>query len=203
MRGTKRLGSVRWLGAFVIVLGLGACTHGSKHADATTTTTTISPSTTLPPTTVATAPPTTAPPPTPALGRCHDDDLTLTVGPVNGAAGTQYFLIGFRNHSAFACELTGYPGVSFLAASGDEIGPPARRNNVPYAPVTIAPSAKVYAQVGVGNPGVFNCAGVTAHDIRVFPPNETAAILVTPPARLLVCPTQGAPSVGPVTPTPI
>jgi hypothetical protein len=198
-------------GAVVLIVVLGACTHGASGASSTTSTTrasTTSPRpepTTMPPTTTSTqppAPPATAAPPTPAPDRCHSSDLTLTAGPVNGAAGTQYFLIGFRNHSAFACELTGYPGVSFLDASGNQIGLPARRNNVAYAPVTIAPSVKVYAQVGVGNPGVFNCAGVTPHDIRVFPPNETAAILVHPPDTLLVCPTQGAPLVGPVEPTP-
>ena len=71
-----------------------------------------------------------------------------------------------------------------------------------HGPVAIAPSVKVYAQVGVGNPGVFDCTGVTAHDIRVFPPNETVAILVHPPEGLLMCPTEGTPLVGPVEPTP-
>lgn len=199
MRATTRLRSAGWPATFVIVLALSACTHGSKHASATTTA--ITSSTTLPPTTVATLPAPTSTTPTtrPAAGRCRSSDLTLTVGPVNGAAGTQYFLIGFRNHTASTCELTGYPGVSFLDASGSQIGVPAQRNEVPHGPVTIAPSGKVYAQVGVGNPGVFDCIGVTPHDIRVFPPNETAAILVHPPDRLLVCPTQGAPLVGPVT----
>lgn len=214
-RGRAQLPSARWYGALVIVLVLGACTHGSNHASSTTSTaatasstpstpstpsTTVASSTTLPPTAIGTQPAPSSPPPTgpPAAAGCRSADLALSVGPQNGAAGTQYFEIGFRNDASFPCVLTGYPGVSFLDASGTQIGVPASRDDVTHSPVTIASHESAYARVGVGNPGVFDCAGVTPNDIRVFPPNETVAVLVPPPTGLLVCPTQGAPLVDPV-----
>ena len=206
MRGRDGYAAV--VSALVIVVVLGACSHGKSHASsptaAPTTSTTATTTTTLPTTTSSTAPATTTvpatTPPTAAapLAGCRSANLTLSVGPEGAAAGTQYFEIGFRNHASFPCVLTGYPGVSFLDASGAQIGPAAHRNNLAHGSVTVAPSAKVYAQVGVANPGVYDCTPVTPHDIRVYPPNETVAVLVHPPTGLGVCPTQGYPLVGPV-----
>lgn len=83
--------------------------------------------------------------------------------------------------------MTGYPGVSFLGASGSQIGLPAQRITQTHGTVTLAPAATAYANVGVGNPAVNECPAATARQIRVFPPNETVAALVAPPTGLLIC----------------
>jgi hypothetical protein len=112
----------------------------------------------------------------------------VEAGAAQGAAGTQYFDLTLHNHGSGACVLTGFPGVSLLDAAGHQIGLPAERETgIPYGTVTIAPSATAYVQVGVGNPGVFNCPAVAAHEVRVFPPNETVDVLVPSPAGLVVC----------------
>jgi Protein of unknown function (DUF4232) len=206
------------LTAVVAVVVLGACSHGSSHASSPTSAATngsSTTSTTVPETTSSTQPaPTTTPPTvpapsttpatvTPTRSGCRSANLTLASGTEQGAAGTQYFQIVFRNHASFACTLIGYPGVSFLDASGRQIGLPAQRTGITQSTVTITPAGSAYAVVGVGNPGVVNCTGVTPHRIRVYPPNETVPVLIAPPSGLLVCATGGGSSVQPVTSHPI
>jgi Protein of unknown function (DUF4232) len=49
------------------------------------------------------------------------------------------------------------------------------------AAVTLAPGATAYATLSMVDPGTFSvsaCRPVTAHWLRVYPPNQTAAISV-------------------------
>jgi hypothetical protein len=85
--------------------------------------------------------------------------------------------------------MTGFPGVSFLDASGNQIGAPAQRNSLTYSAVTIAPGAIGYAHLAVVDTSVQNCPPATAHDIRVYPPNETASLTVAV-SGLQVCSNQ-------------
>ena len=150
-------------------------------------------STTTAPATTMTARASTTP-------QCRTANLNITVGPANGAAGTEYFQIAFRNDSRSACELSGYPGVSFLDASGAQIGLPEDRNPMAHSPVDLAPGATAYAMAGVGNPDVVNCPAAIARRVRIYPPNETAFVIVDAPAGLRVCSAQRVPGfVGPVT----
>jgi hypothetical protein len=101
------------------------------------------------------------------------------IGNQSGAAGTFYSDLIFRNHGSASCEMTGYPGVSFLDASGAEINVPATRSGAAYASVTVAPGASVDAQLAMPDPDVRDCPTAIAHSVRVFPPNETHALLIT------------------------
>ena len=74
-----------------------------------------------------------------ASTECDSAFLTVTLGQPSGAAGHVGFELAFRNHSEVTCTMTGYPGVSFLDASGAQIGSPTDRNPIPYTPVTLAP----------------------------------------------------------------
>jgi hypothetical protein len=95
--------------------------------------------------------------------------------------------------------MIGYPGVSFVAASGSMIGRPAGRNLLAHGTVTLAAGGNAWAEVGVANPGVFGCTGVHPYQIRVYPPNETVPILVKAPTALIVCPEhRSTSSVNPV-----
>jgi len=111
--------------------------------------------------------------PAASASTCHTANLTVTIGQANGAAGSVGYELGFRNDSTSSCTMTGYPGVSFLDASGNQIGVPAGRNQMAHTPVTVAPGATAYALLVVGNPDVYNCPVAVPQQVRVYPPNET------------------------------
>lgn len=133
---------------------------------------------------------------------CHTKSMTISVGPPNGAAGHVGFEISFRNDSTATCLLSGYPGVSFLDASGKQIGVPVTRNPMAHTPVTVAPDATAYALLVTMNPDVANCPAGVASRIRIYPPNETAPAFVAAVSGLRVCAAQSAPGyVNPVVDT--
>ena len=82
----------------------------------------------------------------------------------------------------------GYPGVSFLDASGDQIGDPAQRQGGTPTAVTLAAGGSAYASIAVTDPGIPPCSGSTAAtQVRVYPPGETHAATISAPSGLLVC----------------
>jgi hypothetical protein len=139
---------------------------------------------------------TTAPPaatPSPAASAaaggappaCATSALTVAAAtvPGSGTAGTEHFAIDFTNVSGSSCNLFGYPGVSFVTApGGSQIGAAAARQPVnPPATVVLAPGATAYATLSIEDPGVYSpsaCHQVTAHWLRVYPPNQTASVTV-------------------------
>lgn len=58
---------------------------------------------------------------------CATTALTASLGPGSGAAGSSYYPIEFTNASSTTCTLYGYPGVSFVTASGVQVGAAATR----------------------------------------------------------------------------
>jgi hypothetical protein len=143
------------------------------------------PPVTVPPTAAppATGPPPTAAPPTAApAAACLTSELRVSLGAANGAAGSIYYPLDFRNVSGRACSLFGYPGVSFVAAPGaaPQLGGAAVRNDT-FGPsrVTLAPGAVAHASVQVvvaqSYPAAL-CKPVTAHFLRVYPPGQFAPL---------------------------
>jgi Domain of unknown function (DUF4232) len=159
--------------------------------------------TTKPDTTTTTIP--RNPTSTVAAIACHTANLTVTLGPPGGAAGSVGYQISFRNDGATPCTLTGFPGVSFVDASGRQIGVPASRNKVPYATVNVAPGAMATALLVVGNPDMVTnpaCAVTVPNQIRVYPPNETASVLLDA-GSMRVCATDASRNyVNPVVSSP-
>ncbi|HEY5013002.1 MAG TPA: DUF4232 domain-containing protein, partial [Acidimicrobiia bacterium] len=137
-------------------------------------------------------------------GPCRTADLVVTLSAPNGSAGHMNYEIGFRNAApAASCFMTGYPGVAFLDGSGHQIGVPAQRNPLSYAPVTLAPGASAYAHLSVTNPSVLGgCAATPVQQLQVFPPNETAAATVGA-AGITVCATQVGATIDPVLDHPL
>jgi Protein of unknown function (DUF4232) len=118
-------------------------------------------------------------------GECPADDLKLTIGPGNGAAGSIYYPLEFTNTGSAACTMYGYPGVAFVtkaggtAAGGTVLGEPAFRNAA-FAPkqVTLAPGATAHASLQVQaaqNYPVATCKPVTGHWLQVYPPGSRVA----------------------------
>jgi hypothetical protein len=99
------------------------------------------------------------------------------------AAGSTYYPIKFTNTSGNSCTLFGYPGVSFSSGpSGSRIGRAASRNPAGKpVTVTLAGGASAHATVQVaeaGNYSASSCKPVTAHWLKVYPPNQVSPAFV-------------------------
>jgi hypothetical protein len=168
--------------ALVAACGSSNSTAASPGTSATATT---QPSVNPGGTPVSVSPPTaTTTPSGPAP--CVTSALKVTVpkGNGNAAAGSSYYPIDFANDSSAACTLYGFPGVSFVTAQGgSQIGPAATRNRaVAKTLVTLAPGQTVHAELQVVNAENYppaDCGLVTAHWLKIYPPNQTAPVYVS------------------------
>ena len=130
-----------------------------------------------------------SPPPSPSASPsgpapCPSSGLQVTLGQGNGAAGSTYYPLDFSNNSGASCTLFGYPGVSFVTGiGGSQIGSAASRNPaLPSELVTIPPGGVAHATLQVVNAENFAasaCHMVTAHWLKVYPPNQTAPLYVS------------------------
>ena len=140
------------------------------------------PTATVTVTVTATAPATPATSPAPPAGSagCPTSALTMSLGPGNGAAGSSYYPIEFTNASSTTCSLYGYPGVSFLAASGAQIGAAATEDpTYPRMLVTLTPGSTVHAELRITDAQNYppsTCDPVAAYQLRIFPPGQTSAL---------------------------
>jgi hypothetical protein len=121
------------------------------------------------------------------LTTCRTASLRLSVDTslADGTAGSTYYPIDFANTSATACELAGYPGVSFVTAAdgtGRQIGAAAERNpQFGSALVRLNPGGEAHAWLQVAQAGNYpasSCSPATAHGLRVYPPDETQASFI-------------------------
>jgi len=115
---------------------------------------------------------------------CPSSGLQVTLGQGNGAAGSTYYPLDFSNNSGASCTLFGYPGVSFVTGiGGSQIGSAASRNPaLPSELITIPPGGVAHATLQVVNAENFAasaCHMVTAHWLKVYPPNQTAPLYVS------------------------
>jgi hypothetical protein len=132
------------------------------------------------------SPTATTTPGTAAAPACATSALHVTVPASSGgaAAGSTYYPVQFVNTSSSPCTLYGYPGVSFVTAvGGSQIGIPATRNPTFAARlVTLSPGQTVHAELQVGvaqNYPSTDCGLVTAHWLKIYPPNQTAPVYVS------------------------
>jgi Protein of unknown function (DUF4232) len=121
-------------------------------------------------------------PPTGNPERCTTAELTGSLGPPDGAAGSIYRTLILTNTGNRSCELTGFPGVSYVAGEqGEQIGPAAAMLGDRGGPVPLAVGAAAGAQlrlVNVGNYDVAACRPTPVRGLRVYPPGDTAALFV-------------------------
>lgn len=116
-----------------------------------------------------------------AVPGCSTSGLViwLYVTPGGAAAGSAYYDLEFTNLSGHSCWMSGYPGVSAVDLSGDQLGLAASRDpaHTPHK-VTIKDNASAIAivqVVDVGNFPTSSCHPVAAAGFRVYPPGQTAA----------------------------
>jgi hypothetical protein len=137
--------------------------------------------------------------PASTVAACATSQLRIWYAlPASGAAGSSYFPLEFTNTGTTGCSLDGYPGVSGVNADGDQLGSPATWDAViTPAAVTLAPggTAHVILQVtDVSNysPGI--CEPTAATGLRVYPPNQTASVVL--PYSFEACAKTGANYLG-------
>jgi Protein of unknown function (DUF4232) len=123
--------------------------------------------------------------PTPQAGnpeRCTTAELTGSLGPAEGAAGSIYRPLLLTNTGRRTCELTGFPGVSYVdGEDGQQIGPAAAMLGDRGGPVRLAVGAAASAQlrlVNVANYDAAVCRPTPVRGLRVYPPGDTAALFV-------------------------
>ena len=146
------------------------------------------PSTTRPPSTAPSSAPSAAPSSAgtgaAGLAACRSSSLSISLNDAqaSGAAGSVYYPINFKNTSGQACGMYGYPGVSFVTAAtgaGRQIGAAAARSrDFPKVTVRLAPGGTAHAWLQVtvaANYSASACQPVTAHWLRIYPPDETVA----------------------------
>lgn len=159
-----------------------ACSPGGPQPTATVTVTrTASP----PAATTPAATPAATQQPGAAAAQCPTAGLRVGVATQQGAAGTIYYNLNFTNISGTHCVLQGYPGVSLVTAgsnAGSQIGADAKRDAVtPVAAITLPPGRIAHAVLGVSQAGNYpasRCQPVTAHWLKVFPPDQYTAAYV-------------------------
>lgn len=140
-------------------------------------------------------------------GACPASALHLSIGNGNGAAGSVYYPIVFTNSSGSPCTLFGFPGVSFVTGqNGSQIGDAAtRQSDKPVQTVTLAPGGVAHATLQVVQALNFpaaKCQPVNAHFLKIFPPNQTDAVILSFSAKACAATGQGVTvlNVAPVQP---
>lgn len=151
------------------------------------------------PTTPSAAPTTT----TAAVIACATNHLSAHLANASGAAGSVGYDLTFVNTGTVTCSLTGYPGVSYVTAdNGATVGAPARRDNPgPVGTTVLAPGQAARAtliETDALNYPQDTCQLTSVGGLRVYPPNQTAAVFVAQSAQACTNPADPVLQIGPV-----
>ncbi|MDH6125813.1 DUF4232 domain-containing protein [Kitasatospora sp. GP82] len=133
---------------------------------------------------------------------CTSSQLSVVQKDPSVGAGQYYSTLVFTNTSATSCTLTGYPGVSYVAANGVQSGNPAVRAEGSVVTVTLKPgrtaNAKLHDSNGIGGYDPKECRLTPAQGLRIYPPNEQAAIFLPWKTEHCAGPTVHALTIGPI-----
>jgi Protein of unknown function (DUF4232) len=182
-RGLAAAGALTCSALLAAACGSSSSTAASPGTKATVTPTgTISATASSPSGSAATTPSGPQPCPTSAL------QVSVATSKAGAAAGSSYYPIEFTNASGTSCTLYGYPGVSFVTGTGGgQIGAAATRNpGFAKVLVTVAPGQTVHAELQVADAQNYppaDCGLVTAHWLKIYPPNQTTPLYVSFTAR--------------------
>jgi hypothetical protein len=177
----------------VLATVLAGCGSGSGSSAAptspapsteTTTATTSSSATPSPAgsTSSATEPPAQA---SNSDGFCKAEDVTLSFGQGDAAAGTVYRSLVITNSSGRKCIVQGFPGVSYVAGSdGHQVGQAAFRVGTKGAAFTLNKGDSVQADIGfvqVANFDPATCQPTSTNGLRIYLPQDTASKFIADP----------------------
>lgn len=142
------------------------------------------------PTTQPRTPPSSRPSPAPigsagagtpaGTARCPSTQLSVAVGPAEGAAGSVTRPLVFTNTGRRPCELRGFPGVSYVTGDGgQQVGPAAVMSGSRGPQVVLAAGGRAVAElqlVQVQNFDPAMCQPTAVRGLRVYPPGDTASL---------------------------
>lgn len=114
---------------------------------------------------------------------CATSQLTASLGGQDAGAGNLYRYLVLTNHSATACHLNGYPGVSLLDSAGRQIGDPATRRPMDRTTVVLRPGA--FASDTIHTANRQGTCLPTSTAVRVYPPGNRASLVVA--GQITVC----------------
>jgi hypothetical protein len=98
----------------------------------------------------------------------------------SGTAGTNFYPLEFTNTSGHTCSLFGYPGVSVISRTGQQLGSPAGWGSLRGAQrVVLAPGATAHTVLGYHDVTAYTesvCDPVnTTVELRIYPPDQRVA----------------------------
>jgi hypothetical protein len=172
----------RLAGLAVLAAALTACSTAEPGTPSAGATPTSAPAISAPTSPTSAAPASPTPSSGQAIPRCTTAELSGSLVGGEGAAGTVHRTLVLTNTGAGPCELTGFPGVSYVAGDdGHQVGPAAEMSGARGGPVRLTPGGSAGADVGfvqVANfdPGV--CQPTAVRGLRVYPPGDTASLFV-------------------------
>ena len=116
---------------------------------------------------------------------CDSSGTSIGLDYDGGAAGSVYYLLTVTNIGTGPCQLVGYPDITALGSSGEQIGMPAQGDGS-LEPITLTPGQVATATVQVTNPDIV-CAHEQAKSsqVRVTLPEARDSVVVD--ANLRVC----------------
>jgi hypothetical protein len=167
--------------AAALLLALAACGDDGGSTGTAPTTTPPASVTTPPATTTAPAATTTTrrPPTSTASGKptrgavaCAANQLAVSAGHVEGAAGSRFVPIVFRNRSSRTCLMRGYPAVAGLDPAGKVVA---------HASQTGGAQQTVVVRPGAAASSLVRAAAVPSGDATC--PPDYAALRVSPPGQ--------------------
>ncbi|MBV8931406.1 MAG: DUF4232 domain-containing protein [Kutzneria sp.] len=118
--------------------------------------------------------------------KCKAAGLRLDLKPTDGGMGKASQLMVFTNVSKYSCTIAGFPGVSYVTGdNGSQVGAPAQHNGTETPQVTLAPgqaaSSRIDMQEVEAVPQGTDCRPTALRGLRVYPPDDTAAMFVSLP----------------------
>jgi hypothetical protein len=135
-----------------------------------------------------------------ASSQCPTSSLTVTAQPNQGDAGIFILYLVFRNVGRVSCTLKGYPGAAIVGTDGTQLGAAALRMGAASSEPTVSLSPGQTTSAGFtypAGPGLECSNPLSAQGVRVYPPNQTAA-LFAPDTSIHFCSSEPAPSVYPI-----
>jgi hypothetical protein len=138
-----------------------------------------------------------------AVKDCSSSQLKASLMNPSGAAGSVGYDLVLRNTGVVTCSLRGYPGVSYVTgATGTTVGAPAQRDNFgPINTITLSPGHAARAtliEVSSLNYPPDTCRLTQVSGLRIYPPNQTAALFVPQSTRACANPADATLSIRPL-----
>lgn len=115
------------------------------------------------------------------VAACAPAQLTPSLGPPEGAAGTIFYPLILQNTGDAACSMSGYPGVSFIAGSDNHpVGAAATQEPDEPGTVVIDPGQATSANVGIVNAANYpqDCDAVPVSGLQVSLPGQDDPLVV-------------------------